>query len=98
MLRHPSQLYEAFLEGILLFLILWRIRKMKMEPGMISVAFLFCYGIFRFFVEFFRAPDVDTELLFGVFTRGQAYSVVLLFVAGYLFHSIRKKKDAILEG
>jgi phosphatidylglycerol:prolipoprotein diacylglycerol transferase len=58
--RHPSQLYEAFLEGIVLFAILaymfWR-TKARYEPGKLVGAFLFFYGCFRFGVEFIREPD-----------------------------------------
>ncbi len=99
MLRHPSQLYEALFEGILLFLILWRIRMTAPKPGVISIAFLFWYGCIRFFVEFFRAPDTDLGLWLGVFTQGQWYSVMLLFFAGCFFwYSKRREKGAILEG
>jgi phosphatidylglycerol:prolipoprotein diacylglycerol transferase len=58
--RHPSQLYEAFLEGIVLFAILawmfWRTQA-RYEPGKLVGAFLFFYGIFRFGIEFIREPD-----------------------------------------
>ncbi|MFZ1720679.1 MAG: prolipoprotein diacylglyceryl transferase [Candidatus Moraniibacteriota bacterium] len=97
-LRHPSQLYEAFFEGILLFLILWRIRKTTMRPGMVSTSFLFLYGLFRFFIEFFRAPDFGANLMFGLFTEGQLLSVLCMFFAGYLWRSIRREKSAILGG
>ena len=55
--RHPSQLYEAFLEGIILFLILSFINKRTSKTGIISASFLILYGLIRFFIEFFRQPD-----------------------------------------
>ncbi len=97
-LRHPSQLYEATLEGIILFLVLWHMRKAVTRPGMLSVAFLFCYGALRFLVEFFRAPDFGEGLFLQWFTQGQLYSILLMLCAGSLLHSIRRKKSAILKG
>lgn len=97
-LRHPSQLYEAVLEGIILFLIVWRIRKTTTRPGRVSISFLFWYGLFRFFVEFFREPDFGVSLMFGLFTEGQLFSLVLMTFAGYLWRSIRREKSAILGG
>lgn len=57
--RHPSQLYEAFLEGIVLWLILWLLRKHKKWDGMMGAIYLSGYGIFRFIIEYFREPDAD---------------------------------------
>lgn len=57
--RHPSQLYEAFFEGIVLFLILWFCRKKKPFDGFSSALYTIGYGVFRFFIEYFREPDTD---------------------------------------
>ena len=57
--RHPSQLYEAFFEGIVLFAILWFLRKKKPFDGFLSGLYLAGYGFFRFFLEYFRMPDAD---------------------------------------
>ncbi len=57
--RHPSQLYEAFFEGIVLFLILWAFHKKKPFDGFSSALYLVGYGAFRFFLEYFRMPDAD---------------------------------------
>ena len=57
--RHPSQLYEAFFEGIVLFAILWFLRKKKPFHGFLSGMYLAGYGFFRFFLEYFRMPDSD---------------------------------------
>ncbi len=72
--RHPSQLYEAFGEGLLLFIILWGLRwsKLSARHGMLSAFFLLGYGIIRIFVEIYREPDAD--LIMGL-SRGQFYSV-----------------------
>lgn len=80
--RHPSQLYEFFLEGVLLFSILWWYSA-KPRPRMaVSGLFLLCYGCFRFFVEFFRQPDVQIGYVaFGWMSKGQLLSVPMV-VAG----------------
>lgn len=57
--RHPSQLYEAFFEGIVLWLIIWFVRKHKKFDGMLTAIYSGGYGIFRFFIEYFREPDAD---------------------------------------
>jgi phosphatidylglycerol:prolipoprotein diacylglycerol transferase len=74
--RHPSQLYEAFLEGIVLFAILWFVRTRLRQPnGVLSGLFLICYAVFRIVVEYFREPDAG---LIGGFTRGQFLSFFLI--------------------
>ena len=57
--RHPSQLYEAFFEGIVLWLIIWLFRKHKKFDGMLSAIYTGGYGLFRFFIEYLREPDAD---------------------------------------
>jgi phosphatidylglycerol:prolipoprotein diacylglycerol transferase len=69
--RHPSQLYEAFLEGILLSIILWVVEKKTKTYGMVSAFFMIGYGAFRFIVEFFREPDSQLGYYFGFITMGQ---------------------------
>ena len=63
--RHPSQLYEAFFEGIVLFVILWLLRKRKKWHGMLAALYTIGYGIFRFFIEYFREPDADIGYRFA---------------------------------
>ena len=72
-LSHPSQLYEGFAEGLLLFLILrWLMLKKGIGGGRIAAAFLILYGVMRFFIEFVRKPDSGIGLVFlDYFTRGQ---------------------------
>jgi phosphatidylglycerol:prolipoprotein diacylglycerol transferase len=57
--RHPSQLYEAFFEGIVLWGIVWFFRNRKPFKGFLMGLYAFCYGFFRFFIEYFREPDAD---------------------------------------
>ena len=57
--RHPSQLYEAFFEGFLLWLIIWLLRKHKPFDGFLTAVYICGYGAFRFFIEYFREPDAD---------------------------------------
>lgn len=76
--RHPSQLYEFFLEGILLFSILWVLKDKGLRTGVLSSIFLILYGSFRFFVEFFREPDPQIGLI-GIFTMGQILSAAMVF-------------------
>jgi phosphatidylglycerol---prolipoprotein diacylglyceryl transferase len=76
--RHPSQLYEAFFEGIVLFAILWFVRTRTRQPnGMLMGLFFICYAIFRIVIEYFREPDAT---LIGHFTRGQFFSFFLIAI------------------
>ena len=86
--RHPSQLYEAILEGIILFFILIYFRKKDYlkKPGLISGLFLIFYSIFRFFVEFFRAPDEQLGYLIFKLSMGQIISVIFLMIGAILFY------------
>lgn len=63
--RHPSQLYEAFFEGIVLWVIIWSIRKHKPFDGFLSCVYTGGYGLFRFFIEYFREPDADLGFRIG---------------------------------
>ncbi|HVI81698.1 MAG TPA: prolipoprotein diacylglyceryl transferase [Chthoniobacterales bacterium] len=76
--RHPSQLYEAFFEGIVLFAILWFVRtRMRQPNGVLTGLFFICYATFRIIVENFREPDAS---LIGGFTRGQFFSFFLMAI------------------
>ena len=81
--RHPSQLYEAGLEGLLLFAILaflfWRTNA-RYKPGLLLGVFLIGYGAARFFVEFFREPDVQLGILPWGLSMGQTLSAPMVFV------------------
>ena len=84
--RHPSQLYEAFFEGFILFFILLYFRKkgLMKVPGFISGLFLIFYSIFRFVIEFYRVPDEQLGYLFFDLTMGQIISCVFLLIGIYL--------------
>ena len=85
--RHPSQLYEALLEGICLFLILIYFKnKFSNKPGVISGLFLIFYSIFRFIVEFYRVPDEQLGYIFLNLTMGQVVSLIFILSGVILFY------------
>ena len=86
--RHPSQLYEATLEGIILFLILvyFRNKNYLKKPGLISSLFLIYYSIFRFCVEFFRVPDEQIGYLIFELSMGQIISLIFILIGAILFY------------
>jgi phosphatidylglycerol:prolipoprotein diacylglycerol transferase len=86
--RHPSQLYEAILEGIILFLILnyFMNKDYLKKPGLISGLFLIYYSLFRFFIEFLRVPDQQIGYLFLNLTMGQIISLVFVSIGITLFY------------
>ena len=92
--RHPSQLYEAFFEGIILFILLWYFfRKNYLQrPGVISALFLIFYSLFRFFIEFFRSPDLQIGYLFLNLTLGQLISILFLIAGIFLFNLKNNEK------
>lgn len=91
--RHPSQLYEAFLEGIILFIILiyFKSNKKNTSHGFLSGSFLIFYSIFRFVSEFFRVPDPQIGYLILNLTLGQLISFVFLLF-GLILVSIKYEK------
>ena len=83
--RFPTQLYEAFLEGFVLFCILWLYSNKKPQVMATSSLFLIFYGIFRFIIEFVRAPDSHIGYLaFDWLTMGQLLSIPMIFIGIYL--------------
>ena len=94
--RHPTQLYEFALEGVALFVILWLYSARPRPLGSVSGLFLLLYGVFRFFVEFFRVPDPQLGYLaFGWVTMGQVLSLpMILGGAALLAWSARKRAPA----
>ncbi len=73
--RHPSQIYEAILEGAILFFILNVLARKKLEPGIVTGAFLVGYAMFRLFVEQFRQPDAHLGFIIGQASMGQLLSI-----------------------
>ena len=92
--RHPSQIYEAIFEGIVLFILLNYILKKKIsnKPGVISSLFLIFYSIFRFLIEFFRVPDQQIGYIIFNLSLGQLISIIFFIFGIYLFF---KKNNAI---
>lgn len=86
-LRHPSQLYEALFEGIILFLILWFLRNNQKMSGNFLPLYIFLYGFFRFFIEFWRQPDTQVGFFFDIFSLGQIFSLSMMIVGivGWIF-------------
>jgi phosphatidylglycerol:prolipoprotein diacylglycerol transferase len=88
--RHPSQLYEALMEGLLLFFFLFWLSKKKTMEGKLLPVFLIGYGTSRFVVEFFREPDPQVGFVLGPFTMGQVLCAMMVLVGtGLIF--IQKK-------
>ena len=85
LIRHPSQLYEFFLEGVLLFIVLIIVSKKLRPNGVMSGLFLVLYGILRFSAECFREPDIAIGFdLLGWVTRGQLLSLPMIFIGSTL--------------
>jgi phosphatidylglycerol:prolipoprotein diacylglycerol transferase len=91
--RHPSQLYECLLEGVLLFMILWWAKDLPLKRGTLLCLFLFFYSMLRFFVEFFREPDPQLGFLLGFLTMGQILSI-MMGLAGVLLWCLRPKNES----
>lgn len=98
--RHPSQLYEALLEGLVLFLILYFMekaqrKKHKIEKGVVFWTFIGGYGLFRFFVEFFREPDKywgNNGFILGPFTMGQILSFPMFLLGIVMIYLLQTRK------
>ena len=88
-LRHPSQLYEALFEGIVLFILLWLIRKKKNFDGFLIGIYICGYGFVRFFIEFFREPDYQLGFVLSFMSMGQILCL-LMMVAGTVILIWRK--------
>jgi phosphatidylglycerol:prolipoprotein diacylglycerol transferase len=90
LLRHPSQLYEAFFEGIFLFAILWSLRNRRPFKGFHTSLYIIGYGTVRFFIEFVRQPDAHLGAVLGPLSMGQVLCVLMILAGGALF-ALRKK-------
>ena len=87
-LRHPSQLYQSFFEGLVLFLILWFYAKKQRSVGKVSALFLIFYSLFRFLIEYTREPDGHLGLLYLDFSMGQWLSLPMLILGIFMFIKI----------
>lgn len=92
--RHPSQIYEFLLEGVLLFVILWWFSAKKRPPFAVGALFLLLYGLFRFTIEFFRQPDPQLGFVaFGWLSQGQLLSIPMMLIGAIaLFWVYHKRK------
>lgn len=91
-MRHPSQLYEAILEGLVVFLVIYLYRRYKRFNGELILLYGFVYGLMRFVAEFWRQPDVQLGFLFGGWlTMGQILSAMMMTVAVILWFYFDRK-------
>lgn len=81
--RHPSQLYEALLEGVVMFAVLLWLARERRPDGLLFGVFMMLYGLFRFVVEFFREPDAQLGFLLRGATMGQLLSIPLILLGAY---------------
>lgn len=89
--RHPSQLYEAILEGMLLFFIVRFAARRSNANGVASWTLVAGYGLFRFFVEFFREPDSQLGMVIGPFSMGQVLSLPMFLAGSIIAYGIARK-------
>lgn len=91
--RHPSQLYEALLEGVLLFALVWALGRRPRAPGTLFWTFVAGYGACRAFVELFREPDAHLGLLAGLISMGQALSLPMLVLGLVMIWLVQRKQS-----
>jgi phosphatidylglycerol---prolipoprotein diacylglyceryl transferase len=101
--RHPSQLYEAALEGVLLFTVLWLIGRRPTPPGTMFWSFLTGYGLCRIIVELFREPDAHIGFIFGSLSMGQLLSLPMIVIGifmltlGYQRQALAQRRNPSLK-
>ena len=91
--RHPSQVYQFLLEGVLLFVLLWLYGRKERAPGQVASAFLFGYGVFRFIAEYFREPDAHLGLLSLGLSMGQWLCVPMMVGGALLWLSLGRRAE-----
>jgi phosphatidylglycerol:prolipoprotein diacylglycerol transferase len=96
--RHPSQIYQFLLEGLLLFVLLWWYARRPRGVGQVSGAFLVGYGVFRFTAEYFREPDSFLGLLALNMSMGQWLCVPMVAVGAWLWVRGRSSAPSAAEG
>ncbi len=90
--RHPSQIYEAFLEGLVLFFIVRFVSRKTDVNGVVACTACAGYGLFRFMVEFFRQPDAQLGIFFGLFSMGQLLSLPMFLLGSLMVYLLSRKK------
>lgn len=97
--RHPSQLYEALFEGLILYIILYQVAKRTNREGVVSALFLMGYGLFRFLIEYTRQPDdidfINNNVIFEYITMGQILCLPMIFGGMYLMYKVIMLKKEI---
>lgn len=93
LLRHPSQLYQAFTEGFLMFALLQFLLIKKKKEGIVFWSFFILYSVFRFFTEFFREPDSHIGFVAGFLTMGQILNIGLLLISLTIIIFIYRKNE-----
>jgi phosphatidylglycerol---prolipoprotein diacylglyceryl transferase len=96
--RHPSQLYESFFEGFVLFAILWLMRTRTTRDGQLLAAFIMLYGLFRFLIEFCREPDVQLGYYLSWMTMGQILCLLMMIGSGALLIYVNKFGGLVGQG
>lgn len=91
--RHPSQLYEAIIEGPVIFFLLYSLFAHKVRNGSILFCFLIFYGVGRFIIEFFREPDQQIGFLFGGGTMGQLLCLLMIIAGSFGLFWLRRRGD-----
>ena len=92
MLRHPSQLYESFGEGIILFTLLMLVNRLSNIHGVVCSFFLIFYGLIRFVIEFFRQPDAHIGYVISNFlSMGQVLCIPMVLIGFIMLYKLRKK-------
>lgn len=98
LLRHPSQLYEAFFEGIFLFIVLWSLKRTLKTNGAMLSFYLFGYGFVRFFIEFTREPDAHLGFVLGSLSMGQVLCIVMMLsAAGWYAYLATTQRPANMQ-
>ncbi|WP_028605174.1 prolipoprotein diacylglyceryl transferase [Ottowia thiooxydans] len=93
--RHPSQVYQFLMEGVLLFILLWLYARKPRKMGQVSGAFLFGYGLFRFIAEYFREPDAFLGLQAMSLSRGQWLCVPMILAGIVMWVWASKRRETV---
>ena len=94
-LRHPSQLYEAFFEGVFLFTVLWSLRRRIRTRGAMLALYLVGYGAVRFFIEYFRQPDAHLGFILLSFSMGQVLCLLMIGSGVFLLVYLTRRQRMI---